>query len=252
MVTDKIIWVTGGTSGLGKAIVQRLAQQTNQIFVTARNSENLEQLAALAPHRITPIVGDVSDSASLKRAVDQIKMQADHLDLVILCAGTCEYQDGATFNMDMYRRVLDTNFMGSVDCIQQAMPLLNGSVERGHIVAISSLSSLVPFTRAEAYGASKAALDYFIASARVDFPQLDFTLIRPGFIDTPLVKNNDFPMPGLMSAEQAAEKVLSAIVARKRVYNFPFLLSTVLLAFSKIPGIWGNLVAPRLVKKDVL
>lgn len=252
MISNKIIWVTGASSGIGWAVVEKLAQQKNQIFVSARSAEKLEKLKQLSPQRIIPIVADVSDADSLRRATLQIAQQADHLDLLILSAGVCEYQDGGVLDLAMFKRVFATNFFGAVASIEQAMPLLNASAQCGHVVAIGSLSSVVPFTRAEAYGASKAALDYFIEAARVDFAHLDFTLIRPGFIDTPLTRKNDFSMPGLMGAEYAAEKIIQAIALRKPVYNFPWLLSAVLTSCSKIPSLWRGLIAPRLVKKDVL
>ncbi|OZB41935.1 MAG: short-chain dehydrogenase, partial [Alishewanella sp. 34-51-39] len=94
-----------------------------------------------------------------------------------------------------------------------------------------------PFTRAEAYGASKAAISYFADSLRVDLHDtgIKVCLIEPGFIDTPLTQKNDFAMPFLMPVAQAAERIYSGIAAGKPRLRFPKRLSLMLKLLSALP-----------------
>jgi short-subunit dehydrogenase len=91
------------------------------------------------------------------------------------------------------------------------------------LAIVSSLAHYFPFTRAEAYGASKAALSYFTDSLRVDIAGsgIQVTLVEPGFIDTPLTQANDFSMPFMLTAEDAASRIANAIHKGALRYRFP-------------------------------
>lgn len=254
MIHDKIIWITGASSGIGKSVAMRLAQQKNQVFVTGRNSETLAVLANEYPKYMVAVVADVTKEASMREAYQFISQQVDHIDMLICCAGTCEYQDGKVFDVELYRRVMDTNFLGTVNSVNVALPLLEASNQEPLIVGVSSLSVLVPFPRAEAYGASKAAMEYFLASLRIDLQAtgIDVAIIRPGFVDTPLTRNNDFDMPFLMSSAKACDAILYAIGRRRQTFNFPFKLSFPLSLFAFFPVTWEKYIAPKFRKSEAV
>ncbi|MFT5811739.1 MAG: short-subunit dehydrogenase, partial [Rubritalea sp.] len=134
-----------------------------------------------------------------------------------------------------------------------ALPLLRSShASRPHIVAIASLVTSAPFPRSEAYGASKAALQYFFDSLRHDLvaDNIDVTVVNPGFIDTPLTQKNNFDMPFLMDVDQAANRIIKNIASRPRVYSFPKRLQGLLLISKLLPRVWQKMVSPKEVIYD--
>ncbi|MBT8435600.1 MAG: SDR family NAD(P)-dependent oxidoreductase [Gammaproteobacteria bacterium] len=244
--TPKVIWITGASSGLGRSLALKLADQGNRVIASARNQEELEKLAAQNAN-IAALACDITDEKAMESLRSSIEEISPALDQVILNAGNCEYLDFPDPDWSAVRRVMEVNFFGTVNCVKLALPLLRKSnSDRAHVVAVASQVTAAPFPRAEAYGASKAAMRYFFDSLRMDLAteDIDVTVVNPGFVDTPLTRKNDFPMPFLMQVDEAAERIVKNIAARPRKYSFPLRLSA-LLSLSKIlPGVWHKMVAP--------
>ncbi len=249
-ISGRCIWVTGASSGLGKALTQQLAEAGNFVIASARSQKDLAELAAQYPGKIKIFPIDVSRTLDLAAATHELSEITDYLDLVICSAGICEYEDNLQFNPNMYERALDVNFLGVVRILNISLPLLKRSKMRPHFAAVSSLSTCVGFPRAEAYGASKAALNYFMQSLRADFSKvaIDFSLIRPGFITTNLVKHNDFPMPFIMTPELASQRIIKQLEARHFFIDFPRRLSWPLHLWGFFFGAWCKWVAPKLTR----
>ncbi|GAB2519312.1 SDR family NAD(P)-dependent oxidoreductase [Microbulbifer agarilyticus] len=243
------IWVTGAGSGIGAALVRLLVEEGHYVIISGRRREPLLTLQKAAPKRIRVLACDVGQDDSIAEAGATLREITDQLDMVIACAGTCEYDDGLTLDIKSYRRVFDANFFGVVNTLRESLPLLSNSREPV-FVAVSSLSSVVGFPRAEAYGASKAAVDYFMQALRADTANvcLRTVLVRPGFIDTPLTQENDFDMPFLMTAEQAAKRILIGLKGNASVIDFPKRLSWPLRLLGTLSPIWFNLIAPRMTR----
>ncbi|WP_082353790.1 SDR family NAD(P)-dependent oxidoreductase [Marinagarivorans algicola] len=243
------VWVTGATSGIGRALVVQLVEAGNFVIASGRNKEALGRLAAELGCRVKILPFDVteSDMAVTRAALQEI---TDYLDCVIACAGICEYEDTLDFEPDKYQRVFETNFLGVIRTLHLAKPLLLNSQVRGQFVAIGSLSSVLPFPRAQAYGAAKAALEYFVKSARIDLSRhaLDMTLVRPGFVSTPLVSENDFAMPFMITPEQAARRIITGVNRRKALIDFPRRLSWPLRFLSLFDGLWVRFVGPKITR----
>ena len=146
---------------------------------------------------------------------------------------------------------MDVNYFGVINSLQIALPLLRRCPRFAHIVGVASLAAEVPFPRAQAYGSSKAAVEYFLNALRVDIAQenIDVTVIKPGFVSTPLTDQNDFDMPFLMSADEAGDRMVSAIARRPETFSFPRRLSGLLFFFRLFPGLWNRWVAPKLVNQ---
>lgn len=248
---SKVIWVTGASSGLGRSLALRLAGGGAKVIASARNQKALDELAA--QHRnIHPLAIDITDQAACDALPGRMAEITPHLDQAILNAGACEYLDFPDPDWEAVRRVMEVNFFGTVNCVKVALPMLRQSNgKRGHLVVVASQVTAAPFPRAEAYGASKAALQYFCDSLRIDLaPEgIDVSVVNPGFVDTPLTRRNDFTMPFLMDVEEAAKRVDSKLRARPWRYAFPLRLS-LLLGFSRLmPRLWQKLVMPQ--KQDL-
>ncbi len=242
-----VVWITGASSGIGRALALQMAARGNRVIASARNRGELERLAE-EDANITALPCDITDQRSLQDAMQALAEISPHLDQVVLNAGTCEYLDFPDPDWGAVRRVMEINFFGTVNCVEAALPLLRKRPAGGaHIVAVASQVTAAPFARAEAYGASKAAMRYFFDSLRIDLASegIDVSVVNPGFVDTPLTRKNDFPMPFLMDVDEAAKRIAGNLESRPRSYSFPLRLSALLSLSKLMPRWWQKMVAPK-------
>jgi len=247
----KNIWITGAGSGIGAAIALQFASAGHTVLISGRNAERLDEVSRHYPNHILPLVFDVTDETAVATTTAAMESLCPWLDLVILNAGSCEYTDPPALDPAMFRRVMDTNFFGLLNSFNVALPLLRRAPARPHLSGVASMARYVGFPRAEAYGASKAAAAYLLNSLRADFGRwLDVTVINPGFVTTPMTASNDFPMPFLISAEDAARRIVSGLASRPLSLNFPRRLHWCLRLAQLLPGIWYKHIIPRLQRPD--
>ena len=237
-----VVWLTGATSGIGHELCLQLVAQGHRVIASGRNQQALAKLAAQSD-RVIPLAFDIADANAVVQAGHKLAELTSHLDQVIINAGNCEYLKFPDPDWDATGRVMATNYGGAVGCVRIALPLLKKAPGRGHIVGIISQVVFAPFAQAEAYGASKAALSYFLDSLRIDLADsLDVTSVYPGFVKTPLTDLNHFSMPFIISAKDAAKRILVSIEKRPRRFIFPKRLHW-LLKLSKIcPNLWQKIV----------
>ena len=223
----KTLLITGATSGIGKALALHAAEKGYQVIACGRNQGVLDELASKP--NIKPLKFDVTSLEDAKQALHNVKC-----DVAVLNAGTCEYVDIDEFESDMFRRVFETNFFGVVHCVEALIP----SLKRGNkLVIVDSMARLLPFTRSQAYGASKAALHYFTKSLEVDLHDrgIKVQAVSPGFVETPLTDKNDFDMPMKITATEAAESMLKGIETDKQTVFFPRMFGLILRFMHILP-----------------
>ena len=207
------ILITGATSGLGEALANEALANGHEVIACGRNKEKLAELAV--NERVTTIQFDASSEEQTFKALAKVKC-----DIAVLNAGTCEYVDIRHVEPDMFRRVFDINVFGTINVVAALLPTL----ERGDkLVFVDSMARLLPFTRSQAYGASKAALHYACKSFEVDLKSRGIAVqsMSPGFVKTPLTDKNDFAMPMAIAAEQAGSYMLKGILSTKSSIYFP-------------------------------
>jgi len=222
MNTPRRIWLTGASSGIGAALAEHLLAQGHRLALSARRVEALEQLALRWPGQVLVVPGDLGDAEQVRAIGARIREHWGALDQVILNAGTCEYLDTHAFEAALIERVMRANLLSVAYCMEAALPLLRLG-HQPHLVAVSSSVTYLPLPRAEAYGASKAALRYLCEALRVDLVAegIDVTLVSPGFVDTPLSRQNDFPMPMRWSVDRAARHIATRLERRPLEIAFP-------------------------------
>lgn len=215
------IWLTGASSGIGAALAEVLLQQGHRLALSARNAGALQVLAERYPGQVLQAPGDLTDPEQVRAIGERIGEHWGALDQAILNAGTCEYVDVQDFQAAMVERVMRANLFSAAHCVEAALPLLRQG-ERPHLVAVSSSVTFLPLPRAEAYGASKAAMSYLFDTLRVDLAAegIAVTLVSPGFVDTPLTQKNDFPMPMRWPVEKAARHI--ALKLDRQPYHIAF------------------------------
>lgn len=227
--TPRTVWITGAGSGIGEALAVHYASQGDTVVISGRSTDKLTAVAERHSGRIIPLTFDVTRDDRIETTRQALRSITPHLDLLILNAGSCEYIRAPELDTALFRRVMDTNYFGVINSIIAALPLLEAAPSRPHVAGVCSLAGLIGFPRAAAYGASKAAAAYLLNALRTDFGDLfDVTVINPGFVDTPMTARNRFPMPFLMSPEDAARVITTKLERRPFTINFPRRLTWIL------------------------
>ena len=247
---SKCCLITGASSGLGRELALQYAAAGWQVLAVARSEQPLRQLSQQSAN-IRYLSLDLTDTAALAASTAQIKALLPALDLLVLNAGICDYVDAENFDLQAFDRTFAVNFFAVVAAVKYWSPLLQFS-NSPQLALVSSLAWLFPFTQAEAYGASKAALSYFADSLRLDVAGdgknagITVSLIEPGFVDTPLTRKNEFAMPFILPVQQAAARVIKAIEQRKTRYRFPKRLALSLQLLNLLPHGLRQKVALRM------
>jgi short-subunit dehydrogenase len=239
---DKTIWVTGASTGIGYALAKQLIALGNRVVITARNQTAVDAVVnEYGADKCIGVVWDIADADGIARVKATIAERCGYLDIAVLNAGTCEYIDVANFDAALSARVITTNVNGFANSVEVALDLLRKSPNKTHskpyLLGVSSLSTYVPLPRAEAYGGSKAAVTYMLETLRVDLFKegIDVSVINPGFVKTPLTDRNDFPMPFLITVDQAVDYIVKGMQARRNEIVFPPSLTWVLRILSWLP-----------------
>ncbi|MBW3831235.1 SDR family NAD(P)-dependent oxidoreductase [Aeromonas hydrophila] len=229
------VLITGATSGIGFQLALDYRRAGWQVWGCGRDGE---RLLAMGRHGITPLQFDGRDASAVSEAAASLP----RVDLVILNAGNCEYMDIAEgFDGALFARVIETNLIATGHALAAFLPLLGAG---GRLAIVSSSVSWLPLPRAEAYGASKAALDYLADTLRLDLASkgIGVTLIRPGFVQTPLTAKNDFPMPCLVTVEEASRAIMAGLIAGRHQIHFPCRFIWLLRLLGALPvGLWLRL-----------
>lgn len=235
---DGCAWVTGASSGIGRALALRLASDGWTVIATARRGEALADLAAdpAAQGRIHAVPGDVTDPAAMADLVARVEAVQGRIALAVLNAGTYAPDGIDDFDPARFRRVVDINLLGAGNCLG---PLLPGWRARrlGHLALVASVTGYRGLPRALSYSASKAALIALGESLRFDFQPagLKVQVINPGFVRTPLTDKNDFPMPFLMEVDAAVERIVRGLASDRFEIAFPRRFAWMLKALRCLP-----------------
>lgn len=235
------VLITGASSGIGAGLAKSWADDGCQVIACGRDRARLEALQQYSPN-ITLRVFDMTDREACHLALADCTA-----DLIVLCAGTCEYLEQGVVDAALVERVMSTNFQGPVNCLAALQTqLLPGS----RVALVSSMAHWLPFPRAEAYGASKAALTWFANSLRLDWEPkgIAVTVVSPGFVDTPLTRKNDFPMPGQVSVDDAVKAIRHGLAKGKRHIAFPTGFSLVMKLLSGLPNFLQRRLLRRMVR----
>ncbi|WP_372881266.1 SDR family NAD(P)-dependent oxidoreductase [Psychromonas sp.] len=239
----KRILITGATSGIGKALCELYQSRGYEVIACGRNQQVLDEIARL--ENISTLSFDISDKQQVKQALAALP----DLDMVILNAGSCEYiDDPKNFDGDLFARVITTNLIALGYCLQSVLP----NIKRGGQLALmGSSASYLPFARAEAYGASKAGVAYLAKTLALDLikDEIDVSLINPGFVKTPLTDKNDFAMPMLIGADQAAQYIFKGLKKGKKEIHFPAAFTLTLKFFALLPQSVWTFVSTRMINK---
>jgi len=236
----KVAVITGASSGLGRGLAAWFAKRGVRVYACARRGDALRSLAeeaSAAGGFVEPVTLDVSDTEATVGTLLRIDSESAGIDLVIANAGVGADMSKERFGWPSVKKVLEVNVMGAAATLSAVLPRM---IERGrgHLVGVSSLASYRGLPRAAGYSGSKAFLATFLESLRVDARRkgIRVTSLHPGFIKTEMTAGANMPMPFLLDAEDAIERMGKAILRSESEFAFPWQLSTAMHAVKWLPN----------------
>lgn len=247
---DKVVLLTGASSGIGEGIALAVAKRGATIGLVARRRELLDDLANRCRElggqaRVFPI--DVTDASAVSAAADEMRSEFGRIDILIANAGIGGNDaETRSYTPDSVKKVIDINLLGAANAVYAVVgPMIEH--RSGHIVAVSSLAGFRGLPKSAAYSASKAGMTAFFESVRLDVQPsgIDVTIIQPGFIRTPLTSARANKMPFLMELDDAIPHFLKAIEKKKKFAAFPWQLATMVRAGRFMPAWLYDRIAGR-------
>ena len=232
---QKKIWITGASSGIGKAVAEKFALEGWKVAASARRKEILDEMSKHENIFSYPL--DVTNQDQIKNSFEKIINNFNGLDLCLFSSGTYDPKLEQEINVDQNKFVMETNFFGVLFCIKTVEKYFKDKKD-GHISIVSSVAAYRGLPNSSGYGPSKAALTNLTESLYFDFKKhnVRISLISPGFIKTPLTDKNEFAMPFIKSPEFAAEKIFKGLTRNKAFeIHFPKALTILLKIFRVLP-----------------
>ncbi len=218
---DKRVWVIGASTGIGEATAHLLVDRGARVAFSARSREKLHATTANTP-RALPLPLDVTDAASVAVVCQRIVAEWGGIDLVLVVAGGYNEMRADALDLEAANGMIDLNLRGVYNCLAPVLPVLlrQGA---GGIGIVASVAGYGGLPKALVYGPTKAALINLSESLYLDLRPKGIAVyqINPGFVDTPLTADNDFKMPALMTAADAAAKLVDGIERGQFHIHFP-------------------------------
>ena len=252
MTEKKIIWITGASSGIGKALAIKFAEKGWTVAASARRENLLEDLNKFNPN-IYSFPLDVTEIENCKLIANKIIEKFGGIDICVFGTGMHDPKSEKRFNLNKIREIMEVNYFGTMNSINSIYEYFSEK-KNGQISIISSVAGYRGLPAAGAYCASKAALTSYAESLNFDMQMknVKVSLISPGFIKTPMTDQNDFPMPMIKSPEFAANEIFKGLTEKKSFeIHFPKAFTYFLKFLQIIPSsIYFKLVSKGMKKID--
>ncbi len=241
----KRVWLIGASSGIGLALAQALIARGARVAVSARNGEALYRLAASTkPANVLPLPLDATSRDELQAAFAQMLDAWGGIDVALLLQGTHAPMRAWTLDADVARGLVETNLVSVLESLAVIVPRLLEQ-QQGAVAICSSVAGYRGLPTALVYGATKAALINLAESLYIDLAPrgIGVWVVNPGFVKTPLTDRNEFRMPALISAEEAAGHILDGFASGCFEIHFPKRFTRWLKLFRFLPfGLYVRLI----------
>jgi short-subunit dehydrogenase len=225
-------WIIGASSGIGAAVADELQSKGWQVVRSSRSKGDL--------------LIDIADDLSVEKAASEYQEQYGEFDLVLVMAGFWQRMSVQKFDLDVFKQHNNTNMVGLARCVAAVIPKMI-TKNSGTFVGVSSVAGFRGMPGSSGYGPSKAGQLNFLESIRADLvgSKVLIQTVSPGFVKTPMTDVNEFKMPFIISAEQAAKTIVKGIEKRKTEIIFPLPMAITMKLARLVPlSIW-----PKLFKK---
>ena len=236
-MSKKTIWITGGSTGIGKALAIKFASKGWNVAISARRAELLNELSN-SYENISGFPLDVTDKEKCKEVFNEIKNKYENIDICFFSTGTWDPKKEKDIDVEQIENVFKINFFGTLNSIKAVEKYFKDK-KSGTITIVSSIAGYRGLPNSTGYGPSKSALNNLAESLYFDFGRSNVRvcLVSPGFIKTPMTDKNDFKMPFLKTPEYAAEKIYDGLVNKNSFeIHFPKSLTIILKILSFLPN----------------
>ena len=237
MKDKKVIWITGASSGIGKALALKFSKEGWIVAASARR-ENLLLDLNKENKNIYSFPLDVTNIEQCKTVFKSILDKFSNIEISIFGTGIHDPKSEKEFNLDKIRKIMEVNYFGTMNSINSVYDYYK-TKEGGQISIISSVAGYRGLPAAGAYCASKSALTSFTESLHFEMKRRNVrvSLISPGFIKTPMTDQNDFPMPMIKSPEFAAKEIYKGLIMKKGFeIHFPKAFTFIMKILSMLPS----------------
>ena len=249
-MNNKTIWITGASSGIGKALAIKFAQEGWKVAISARRENLLKEISKIQ-NNIDYFPLDVTDIEKCKTVFNDVKKKLGDVNISVFCTGIHDPKSEKKLNLEKVRKIMEVNFFGAVNSINAVYDYYKDK-KSGQISIVSSVAGYRGLPAAGAYCASKSALSSFAESLYFDFKRdnVRISLVSPGFIKTPMTDQNDFPMPMIKSPEFAAEQMFKGLTRSKSFeIHFPKTFTSLMKVLKVIPnGLYFKIVEKGMKK----
>ena len=236
---NKVVLITGATSGIGEDLALFLAPMGARLVLVARRQEILNQIAEncrAAGAEVLALTADVADQSQMEAVKDSVFKAFDRIDVVVANAGIGLADFAQRMRLDQHRQTIEVNVIGLANTL---IPFVEKMMEQrsGTLVGLSSLAGYRGMAGSASYCASKSAVWVFMESIRLDLKSygIKACTIHPGFIKTPMTDKNRFKMPFLMDVRDSSVMIATAIVRGKPVTAFPWQMKLFLGFMRRLP-----------------
>ena len=236
-MNKKTIWITGGSTGIGKALAIKFVNEGWNVAISARR-ENLLKEISERYENIHSFPLDVTDKNKCNEVFNDIKNKFNEVDICFFSTGTWNPKKEKDIDVEQIEDVFKVNFFGTVNSIK-AVEKYFKEKKSGIITIVSSIAGYRGLPNSTGYGPSKSALNNLTESLYFDFKRFGVRvcLVSPGFIKTPMTDKNDFKMPFLKTPEYAADKIYDGLINKNSFeIHFPKALTIILKIFSFLPS----------------
>ncbi len=247
-MNNKVIWITGASSGIGRSLAIKFASEGWQVAASARRENLLKELNNTNPN-IHSFPLDVTDSEKCKAVFNEVIKKLNNIDICVFCTGIHDPKSERSLNLEKVNNIMKVNFFGTINSINAVYDYFKKN-KSGHISVVSSVAGYRGLPAGGAYCASKSALTAFAESLYFDMKRSNVrvSVVHPGFIKTPMTDQNDFPMPMIKSPEFAADEMFKGLTQSNAFeIHFPKKFTYII----KILKIMPNWLYFKLIKKGM-
>lgn len=232
------VWLVGASTGIGAALAALLLERGARVALSSRSRDALEALAAGRGNALV-LAADVTDAAQLAAAHAQIVAAWGGVDLAVFNAGTHAPVRAWELDLVQARRLVDTNLMGVLNGLAAALPDMLAKKD-GAVAVVASVAGYSGLPTSLIYGATKAGLINLAETLYLDLvPKgLGVHLVCPGFVETPLTAKNEFAMPALIPAAEAAREIVAGIERGEFEIHFPKRFTRLVKFLRLLPYRW--------------
>ena len=237
MRDKKVIWITGASSGIGRALSKKFVNEGWIVAASARRENLLKQLNQ-ENKNIYPFPLDVTNAEECKKVFKNIIDKLGNIEIAVFSTGMHDPSSEKDFNLDKIKTIMETNFFGTINSINSVYEYFKNK-KSGQISIVSSVAGYRGLPAAGAYCASKSALTSFSESLFFDLKRygVRVTVVSPGFIKTPMTDKNEFKMPMIKTPEFAADEMYKGMVEKKNFeIHFPKSFTRLMKILKFIPN----------------